>query len=210
MMYNLRFDHDWFSNNINNLSHLHNNLPILKNPDLNILELGAFEGRSTVYMAMKYPQAHITTVDTWRGGVDHDPNNPEINFAKAKSNFYHNIQSFETRISVMEQTTEAALIELMAAKERFDFVYVDASHTAKDVLQDLVMSFTLLNDHAVVYCDDYLWGVNDYYYNGNRHSNPYITPKLGIDMFCTVYRDLIFIPILKDSHAMAFIRLPAP
>jgi predicted O-methyltransferase YrrM len=39
----------------------------------------------------------------------------------------------------------------------FDFIYVDGSHQAPDVLSDAVLSFTLLKRNGVIAFDDYLW-----------------------------------------------------
>jgi predicted O-methyltransferase YrrM len=39
----------------------------------------------------------------------------------------------------------------------FDFIYIDGSHQAPDVLCDAVLSFKLLKVSGVIAFDDYLW-----------------------------------------------------
>ena len=137
-----KFDHDWFSQNIPNLTQLFKGF---SGDKLNILEIGSFEGRSTVWFLENTP-CNITCIDTWEGGEDHDKNNPEIDFEQAKANFDHNIKEFEDRITIVRGTSFKSLVNLQLFDSmRFDMVYVDGSHKAKDVLSDLVLSWPMLN-----------------------------------------------------------------
>ncbi len=43
-------------------------------------------------------------------------------------------------------------------RNKFDFIYVDASHKAIDVLHDGVMSFQILKPGGSIIFDDYKWG----------------------------------------------------
>jgi predicted O-methyltransferase YrrM len=179
-----RFDHDWFSNNIPNLTRLFAGFKGDKPP--RILEIGAFEGRSTVWFLDNVPGCHVTTIDTWKGGKDHDPENPEIDWKTVEENFKHNIKDFGTRVSVYPTSSFQALSNMVKNRSsffefHFDFVYVDGSHTAADVNLDLILSFKLLNVGGLIYCDDYLWGFNEF--------PVYDCPKLGIDSFVNVYAD---------------------
>jgi predicted O-methyltransferase YrrM len=64
----------------------------------------------------------------------------------------------------------------------FDFIYIDGSHQAPDVLLDAVLGFELLRDQGMMVFDDYLWqeplagGVD-----------PVRCPKMAIDAFVNVY-----------------------
>lgn len=172
-----KFDHDWFSPNIPNLTRLFAGFKGEKAP--NILEIGAFEGMSTVWLLDNITGCHVTTIDTWKGGKDHDPNNPEINWKTVKENFDHNIAG--KNVEVLHTTSFEALNSMFRRGLEFDFVYVDGSHTAIDVNLDLILSFKLLKVGGLIYCDDYLWGFNEF--------PVYDCPKLGIDSFVNVYAD---------------------
>lgn len=63
--------------------------------------------------------------------------------------------------------------------EEFDFIYIDGSHNAIDVLEDAVLSFRLLKNNGIIAFDDYLW--NDEQYSDGTY------PKLAIDAFISIY-----------------------
>jgi predicted O-methyltransferase YrrM len=187
-----KFDHDWFSNNIPQLQKIfagYNG----NNP--RILEIGAFEGKSTVWFLENISNCTVTTIDTWLGGKDHSPDNPEINFSDVKRNFEHNIRLFSDRLDVIESKSFNALLYMINREtEKFDFVYVDGSHTAIDVHMDLCLSFELLKVGGLLYCDDYFWGFNEF--------SVYDSPKLGIDSFVNVYGNKLR-PLIGLSNAVA-------
>ena len=200
-----KFDHDWFSQNINNLSHLLNGH---KESKINILEIGSFEGRSTVWF-LENTACNITCIDTWEGGEDHDKENPEIDFATVKENFDHNTKEFEDRVTIVRGNSFKSLVNLQLFNSmKFDMVYVDGSHKAKDVLADLVLSWPMLNPGALIYCDDYYWG----FYKDDLvkfpHLDPtYDSPKLGIDAFVSVYRNKIKPLVGLSNNAAVFVKV---
>lgn len=199
-----RFDHDWFSPNIHNLTSLARGNE--RNP-LNILEIGAFEGRSTTFFADTFMNAHITTIDTWKGSEEHE-GNPEIDFRLAESNFLHNISFHKDRITVIKGNSFEVLIDLYKSKQKFDFVFVDGAHDAISVNSDLVLSFKLLNVSGLIYCDDYFWGFNEQSFNGKYYKNfVFDTPKTGIDAFVSVYGDKIRPMVGLTNNAAVFMKV---
>ena len=187
-----KFEHDWFGRNIGNLETIFRSYQGTEPPK--ILEIGAFEGRSTVWFFDNLPGCKVTTMDTWQGGKEHLPTNRAINFTRVKNNFYHNTEKFKDRLEVFESTSFEALMKLIIRGEDFDFVYIDGSHEAIDVNLDLVLSFKLLKTPSVIYCDDYYWGFNE--------MSIYDTPKLGIDSFVNVYGNKLM-PIIELSSIAA-------
>lgn len=192
-----RFEHDWFSNNVNNLEVIFQGYKGSK--PLEILEIGAFEGRSTVWFLENIPNCTVMTIDTWKGGNDHSPDNPEINFTKVRENFDYNVQSFKDRVSIINSTSFQALSYLVSCGKKFDFIYVDGSHTAIDVNLDLILSFKLMTINSIIYCDDYLWGFNEF--------DVYNCPKLGIDSFVNVYANKLKPIIGFSNHAAIYCKV---
>lgn len=172
-----KFLHDWFTPNLENLTNIFSGYSAKKPP--RILEIGAFEGRSTTWFLECVPGCTVTTIDTWSGGADHDPNNADIDFVQIQEHFEHNMSYFTGRVVAIKDTSYNALVRLIEAGERFDFAFIDGSHTAIDVNLDLILSFKLLSVGGVLYADDYLWGFTD--------KSIYESPKLGIDSFVNVY-----------------------
>lgn len=200
-----KFDHNWFGQNIQNLTHLF--AGHTGTPKLEILEIGTFEGRSTVWFMDNVPKANITCIDTWKGGVDHDPNNPAINFKTVLSNFEHNIEPHKDRVTVITDTSWNACIDLHRQGKTYDFIYVDGSHTAIDVNSDLVLAWKVLKVGGLIYCDDYFWGFNQ----ENLDQVPYLnsvydSPKLGIDSFVNVYRNKLAPVIGMQNSAAVYIK----
>ncbi|MBX9679090.1 MAG: class I SAM-dependent methyltransferase [Gemmataceae bacterium] len=61
--------------------------------------------------------------------------------------------------------------------EQFDFIHVDGSHAAPDVLSDAVLSWPLLKAGGLLAFDDYEWSM---------FADPRKCPKLAIDAFLTI------------------------
>lgn len=187
---NYKFDHNWFAQNEQNLTNLFQGYD--GTPALNILEIGSFEGRSTVWFLDNVKECNITCIDTWNGGMDHDRNSNDINFKTVKDNFDFNIEQHKDRVRVIQNTSLNGLTLLYTENKKFDFVFIDGSHLAADVLSDLVLSWNLLNVGGLVYCDDYFWGHNksdpD---NAPLFNFVFHTPKLGIDSFINTYGNKI-------------------
>ena len=60
-----------------------------------------------------------------------------------------------------------------------DYIYIDGSHLAIDVLTDAVLSWPLLKNNGILIFDDYGWGVHT--------TDEKQKPKLGIDAFLSAY-----------------------
>jgi len=194
-----KFDHNWFEVNVKNMKAIAFGK---EDAQIRILEIGAFEGMSTVFMAEHFKKAHITTIDTWAGSAEHEGNS-EIDFKKAKENFDHNISHYPNRIRAIQGKSYEVLMDLYKAGEKFDLVYVDGAHDAISVHTDLVLSFPMLSLGGLFYCDDYYWGFNEKHFNGKYYNNfVFDTPKLGIDSFVNVYANKL-LPIRELMNQAA-------
>lgn len=178
-----RFEHDWFNPNADNIRKL-----AVGNEEapMKILEIGAFEGRSTVFIADHFKNSIITTIDTWEGSPEHEGNS-DIDFKRTKENFDYNISLHADRITAIKGKSFDVLMDLYKAGKKFDFVYVDGAHDAISVNSDLVISFAMLNLGGLIYCDDYYWGFNENRKEQYYKNFVFDTPKLGIDSFVNVY-----------------------
>jgi predicted O-methyltransferase YrrM len=191
-----KFTHNWFNPNIENLTKIFIGYTADKPP--NILEVGALEGMSTTWFLDRVPGCTVTTIDNWCGGKDHDSNNTDINFIEIEQNFINNIARHKARITVIKDDSYSALSKLVAEQKKFDFVFIDGSHTAIDVNLDLILSFKLLEVGGVLYADDYLWGFSD--------RSIYDSPKLGIDSFVNVYADKLRPMKALSNQAAVYIK----
>lgn len=145
---------DWFSRNI---PYWTKYLSRFKGkPNLRFLELGCFEGKATTWLLQNIltdVTSKIIVVDTFEGS-------PEFvgTFIKnelIEPHFKENIAEYGDKVEIWKGRTE--LIDKVDYNQ-FDFIYIDASHRAIDVLHDGVMSFNLLKPGGSIIFDDYGWG----------------------------------------------------
>lgn len=159
-----------------------------------ILEIGSYEGASTCYLIEKLAalkEIEIHCVDTWEGGVEHKKGGGgEANMFDVEKRFHHNtkvaISKVENTVQLVlhKEFSDVALPKLLADGKQgyFDFIYVDGSHQAPDVLCDALLSFRLLKNNGVIAFDDYLWQEPLPY-----GVDPIRCPKPAIDAFTNIY-----------------------
>ena len=144
---------DWFSGNI----------PIwdfflkkynLFNKKLNYLEIGSFEGRSSVFILENLKNSICQSVDTFSGSDEHS----KINFSKVFENFKKNVEPFKDQIVINKMNSNEFF---KTNRTYFDLIYVDGSHFSENVYKDAINSFTFLNKNGLIIFDDFIWT----YYN---------------------------------------------
>ena len=135
----------------------------IRSTKLRILELGSFEGGSTTWMLdnmMDHPESTLDAVDIFTGNMEHQ-DDPEVDYKlnTLENRFWENVRKCPAsdRLRFHKATTDEALLKLRAEGAVFDFVYIDASHTAIDVLHDAIMVWKMLADGGVMVFDDYDW-----------------------------------------------------
>jgi len=159
-----------------------------------LLEIGSYEGASACYLIEKLAISkgiELHCVDTWEGGVEHKAGGFALSDMPAvEKRFYRNTEIALTRVQnpvqlfVHKQYSDLALAKLISDGKQgsFDFIYVDGSHQAPDVLCDALLSFRLLRIGGVCCFDDYLWQELLPY-----GTDPIRCPKPAIDAFTNIY-----------------------
>lgn len=146
------FTQSWFSRNIPMWEKM---LAPLKNKPVKALEIGSFEGQSTVWLLeniLTHPQASIICVDAFSSTEELK----DVDWDKVKARFHLNIAGFEEKVN-LKVGKSREILQYMTPNT-FDFIYIDGSHLAKDVLIDCVLSHMLLRKDGIIIMDDYLWG----------------------------------------------------
>ncbi|MEO3472843.1 class I SAM-dependent methyltransferase [Roseomonas sp. CAU 1739] len=200
-----QFTVDWFSRSIPAWKHL---FPRVMPRPARILEIGAFEGRSTCFMLEHILPAdldgEIHCVDTWEGGVEHGGIAMNAVFDRFRANVGATVKRFPRHKVILHRNLSSLALRALHAKGHggtFDFVYVDGSHQAADVLEDLVLSFPLLRNGGLMICDDYIW-------QRQRPGEEDIldTPKLAIDAFTNIFRRRIRFIDWPSTYQAAFLK----
>lgn len=156
--------------------------PFKGQPDLQFLQLGAFTGDASIWLLdniLTDPSSHLTDVDTWEGS--NEEAHYEMDFSDvetvydAKTREYKNLTKFKG--TTMEWLKAAPL-------DYYDFIYIDADHTAVGVMLDAELSFLSLKPGGVMGFDDYQWsdGKGDAY-----------RPMPGINTFLDRHQDNLHI-----------------
>lgn len=162
------FTSDWFTNRLITWQDLV--LPNLPNTQRRVLELGSYEGRSACWFLDNVIRAGTTDelvcVDHWPGTMIVN----EVLFDKNTAG----------RATKIKQDVKACLPVLAQQKQRFDIIYIDADHDARDTLYAGVLCWEMLNPGGIMIFDDYLWKPEDRFTG--------ITPPgIGIDAFLNTY-----------------------
>lgn len=181
-----KFTKDWFNWAPEVWQQLIPHLPERTETGRNFLEIGSFEGRSAVWIAENMMQEGdtLTCIDTWEGGEEHSEEDMDSVYRR----FTHNMQLLQTKqplglsVRMGTSTQELAfwLVNDLKDSLHFDFIYIDGSHVAKDVLTDACMAWPLLKPKGMMVFDDYMWG------------NPrdiLHRPKPAIDAFCNLFAE---------------------
>lgn len=179
------FTQDWFSHNIAGLNQV---LPQLKGRR-RFLEIGCFEGLSTCWFLSHYldPLGEMVCIDTFKGGLEHGG----VDYSEVRSRFETNVGEVkrpQQSVCVLEDSSYAALARLASEGSRFDFIYVDGSHEAPDVMADACMAFPMLEPGGIMVFDDYLWAPERPIHQ---------TPKMAVDMFLMLHHGQFEVVLLS-------------
>ena len=181
------FTTDWFSWSPPIWSQIIHQLPNRKR----FLEIGSFEGRSAVWLLENAidDEGEIVCVDTWEGGEEHKAQGHDMGEVEAR--FHANITAAKNKIrprNVKVTSFRATSLDTLTAlltiaphkKELFDFIYIDGSHQAPDVITDACLAWNLLRVGGVIVFDDYGWG---------EPLPPTHKPKIAVDAFIDIFKD---------------------
>lgn len=121
-----------------------------------ILEIGSWEGRSTLFFLSYFTQGHLTAVDPWadRGG---NQDNARLDLQDYEARFDSNVAPCAARLTKRKGSSLHVLPELLDEEQKYDVIYVDGSHFADDVLIDGVNAWRLLKQGGIMIFDDLLW-----------------------------------------------------
>ena len=163
------FSADWVSENVRHWEQWL--APMKDKPGVKALEIGSFEGRSALWFlvnVLSYPTSSITCVDIF--------DNPVV-----EGRFDKNIaiSGLSNKVIKVKARSDDALKQFTSGS--YDFIYIDGSHVAKDVLVDAVLAWELLKPGGAIIFDDYEWA--GFGPRVGRHK----TPKLAINAFLDVY-----------------------
>ncbi len=125
-----------------------------------VLEIGSWLGRSTVFLANAVKDSRngsLYAVDHFKGnrGKEHFYKVGEDDLSDIKTLFLDNLNSCQVRdyVNVLDMPNHDALLHI--SDNSFRFLFIDGDHSKKGVEKDIELFFPLLVEGALVIFDDY-------------------------------------------------------
>ena len=171
----------WFLNNYKIIGSF---LPIDRNENFNYLEIGSFEGLSSLFILSYWKNANVTCVDTWETSKD-ESQFLDFNFQTVEKKFDTNLKDFSFR--KIKNTSEIAFKELKQ-RDSFDYIYIDGSHNGIDIYNDALASFNILKVGGIIIFDDIT----------NIYQEIEMQPHDAFEKFYSLYKRKIKILYLKN------------
>ena len=156
-------------------------------PDARGLEIGCFEGRSTIWFlenVLTHPATRMACIDVFTDEIE--------------ANFDHNVALSTQGKRVVKYKGYSQDILRKLDYDSFDFVYIDGCHLASCALTDAVLSWDLLRAGGFIIFDDYGLKID---------KPPSQRPKTAIDAFIEAFGDQIHVReigsqvIVEKKHA---------
>lgn len=169
-----QFTQDWTSSYVDTWKAVFSLFFDADTPHLHFLEVGCFEGRSTIWMlenVLRHETSRITCIDKWSDDYWHS------GMESTYEVFIANVRRFGSKVIIARGKSSDMLRNPAIIGQKYDFIYVDGLHEPKNIVEDAVMAWPMLRVGGVMAFDDYLLGP--------QRSSLY--PKTGVDAFLSAY-----------------------
>ena len=175
------FTQDWFSekNPEKVVIQFEEFLSEFKGKPCMFLEIGSFEGMSTIWMLeniLTEESSQIFCIDAWAEWTGDA-------FVRFVSNI--NKTGFRDKVRIVKGDSSEEL--RIFPNDYFDFIYVDGNHDEKAVMKDAIGSFRVLKKGGIIAFDDYLLGIR--YPNSHGSKAMSGSAKKAIDYFIDIFKD---------------------
>ena len=169
------FTNSWFDDNIDYLI-----IYFLEEKDKirEMLEIGSFEGNSTLFFLNFFSNSNIKCVDIWE---DQKNNYGETNFQSIEKKFNDNISNYLHRLEKYKLPSNI-FFKNEKKLNYFDLIFIDGSHYHKHVYADAINAFKSCKISGYILFDDYLF---KYKTKNNSH------PIFAINKFLKKYKKKI-------------------
>lgn len=165
----------WFINNAYHWNQVFEDRKIYKKK-LKILEIGSFEGLSSLYFLYYFPNSKLTCVDLWKNNKQ----DKDYKFFNVEKTFDNNTKKFKKKLKKFKCTSDTFFKEnLEYLENKFDIIYVDGNHNYQFVFRDLINSFRAIKVGGIIIVDDFL----NYSFFKNSNKNPISATVVFLNIF---------------------------
>jgi len=151
--------------------------------EISILEIGAYEGMSTLFFLDNYN----STVDTIDPFIEGDKTTPVDSLTF--NIFNKNVSKCKRKgnLTVYKDYSCNVLPELLLQNKRYDYILIDGSHLSTDVLVDAIICYNLVKPNGYIFFDDFQHD------NLEENRNNRLKATDGIRKFIELYDESITI-----------------
>lgn len=205
---NYNFTANWFGDKKSQID-LANSIPFKATDKINILEIGSYEGRSTVWFIENYlhnPESTITCIDPW---ADYSQDESSMNSYNAENAFWKfgtkkiidvfnkNIEMTgkSNQVIVKQGLSTDVLPNLVTSGNKYEVIFIDGNHVAPFVLLDATYSWQILQSKGIMIFDDYLW---------MPELKNTLRPQIAIDSFINIFSD--YVTVVLNNYRKAIVK----
>ena len=156
----------------------------------NVLEVGCHEGATTMWLCDNVLKSgcNYDLIDSFDGSINRSKEAKENNLTEHfnvnktnEENLRHNISNHsDINFKIHKGFTQNVLPKLYESGNKYNLIFIDASHRSDDTFVDGYFCHKMLNKDGVIIFDDYGWTKPDVQFK-------YEVPKFGIDFFFEMY-----------------------
>jgi len=156
------------------------------NPDARALQIGAYTGDATEWMATKTKWT-INDVDTWEGSQEDAHEQMDFNEVEA---VYDSRHSSNASVHKFKMASDTFFNAFTHEPDTYDFIYIDGDHTASQTAKDGLNALPFLKLGGIIAFDDYTW---------QSGKGSYYDPRPGIDAFNHICQELVEVMIVNGQ-----------
>lgn len=200
-MSSLYWDLDFDNTSVKNCKHIFSKFGL---PSI-VVEIGVYLGRTTNNLvnmiAPSTPNLKYFAIDPFEDSIDIKENLTEV-----KNLFLSELSKYEYKENIifMQEKSFDGLIKLKYNNIKPQFIFIDGDHTASAVLNDLVLSFDILEKGGIILCDD---STDWKYIDEKGNTDPQMSPRMAVETFIMCNWSRIDILPLPHGHQTAFVKL---
>lgn len=133
--------------------------PLAQYEALQLLQIGAFTGDASLWLVKSLcndPFTRLDDVDTWAGSDERA--HEEMDFAEVERVYDEKTAPWrETGQLDKYKTTSDDFFKNAPASLKYNFIYIDGDHTARQVIKDAINAHYHLEVGGIIAFDDYTW-----------------------------------------------------
>ena len=158
----MRYTYDWTSDRIPLwLPHVEH---LVGREKINALEIGCFEGRTTVWMLeniLTHPTSRIVCVDPFVPNSGLNIGGNELTY-QYLDRFVENTLPYRKQVRIIQAYSQEISSDILwRFTNGYDLIYIDASHMPDPTVHEAELAWLVANQGAIIIFDDYGGSLKD-------------------------------------------------